>query len=256
MMCFKKKPVSPVFGEKTFLGFGINKYGGGNDLNGCVNDINDAEKKLISLFPEIQTAKFLDKEAKKDTFRFMLASAIEALPKDGTVVLITDCCFSGSITKSMVIKKKARFKPSGILPNMGKIKRLAKSDTAKWVTISGCGERQTSADALINGRYNGAFTYVALNLLKKGMTYRQWFDKIREQLPSATFEQAPTIEGFEYLVSRVVGDGPTLIVWYSGHGTYVKDRSGDEADGYDEALCLYDGNLVDDDLNYILRTIK
>jgi len=256
MMCFKKKNIDIAFGEKTFLGFGINKYGGGNDLNGCVNDINDAEKKFISLIPDITPAKFLDKEAKREVFRYQLAKAIEALPKNGTVVLVTDCCFSGSITRSVVIKKKARFKPSGILPNMGKIRKIAKSDTAKWITISGCGERQTSADAMINGRYNGAFTYVALTCLKKDMTYRQWFDKIREQLPSATFEQSPTLEGYDYLTYRVIGDGPTLIVWYSGHGTYVKDRGGDEADGYDEAICLYDGNLVDDDLNYILRTIK
>ncbi len=47
--------------------------------------------------------------------------------------------------------------------------------------------------------------------------------------------------------------GDTLIITYSGHGTWVPDSSGDEADGRDEALCPYDlatqGALIDDDLH-------
>lgn len=34
------------------------------------------------------------------------------------------------------------------------------------------------------------------------------------------------------------GSGDYFILYYSGHGTSVLDRSGDEADGKDEALCL------------------
>jgi len=47
-------------------------------------------------------------------------------------------------------------------------------------------------------------------------------------------------------------------VWisYSGHGSYVTDRSGDEDDGKDECLVPLDyaqsGVILDDDLNYIL----
>lgn len=39
-----------------------------------------------------------------------------------------------------------------------------------------------------------------------------------------------------------------LIVYFSGHGTYVKDRNHDEADGRDEALVFKDGAAIDDDL--------
>jgi hypothetical protein len=46
--------------------------------------------------------------------------------------------------------------------------------------------------------------------------------------------------------------GDTLVLTYSGHGTWVPDSSGDETDGRDEALCPYDistaGPLLDDDL--------
>lgn len=39
-----------------------------------------------------------------------------------------------------------------------------------------------------------------------------------------------------------------LVVYFSGHGMYVKDRNHDEADGRDEALVFKDGAAVDDDL--------
>jgi hypothetical protein len=47
--------------------------------------------------------------------------------------------------------------------------------------------------------------------------------------------------------------GDTLVITYSGHGTWVPDSSGDEPDGRDEALCPHDigsvGPLLDDDIN-------
>ena len=47
--------------------------------------------------------------------------------------------------------------------------------------------------------------------------------------------------------------GDTLVITYSGHGTWVPDMSGDEPDGRDEALCPYDlaskGALLDDDIH-------
>ena len=46
--------------------------------------------------------------------------------------------------------------------------------------------------------------------------------------------------------------GDTLVITYSGHGTWVPDSSGDEADGRDEGLCPYDvgtvGPLIDDQI--------
>jgi hypothetical protein len=51
-----------------------------------------------------------------------------------------------------------------------------------------------------------------------------------------------------------------VVISYSGHGTYIPDRNGDEADGKDECLCPSDfrisGLIKDDDLLYILRTFN
>ena len=44
--------------------------------------------------------------------------------------------------------------------------------------------------------------------------------------------------------------GDLLVVSYSGHGGQIPDRNGDEADdGLDETWCLYDGELLDDELH-------
>lgn len=50
--------------------------------------------------------------------------------------------------------------------------------------------------------------------------------------------------------------GDKIIIHYSGHGTYVADTNGDEIDGYDEALYLFDGPLIDDRMNDLLKRIK
>jgi metacaspase-1 len=52
--------------------------------------------------------------------------------------------------------------------------------------------------------------------------------------------------------------GDQIYVHYSGHGSYVKDTSGDELDGRDECICPVDyptaGFIIDDDLNAMLLT--
>lgn len=75
-------------------------------------------------------------------------------------------------------------------------------------------------------------------------------------------ERIPTkknvLKAFEWLTkgeSVVVGELPQaerLFLHYSGHGSHVKDTSGDEKDGQDEVICLLDSFLLDDDLRKYL----
>lgn len=53
------------------------------------------------------------------------------------------------------------------------------------------------------------------------------------------------------LASEELISGDILFLSYSGHGGFVLDRSGDEEDDrLDETWCLYDGQLLDDELKY------
>ncbi len=63
-------------------------------------------------------------------------------------------------------------------------------------------------------------------------------------------------------MARTVTSNDKVFIYYSGHGTQVQDTSGDEDDGYDEALTLYNlgsgedfGVLIDDDINILLRSL-
>jgi hypothetical protein len=42
--------------------------------------------------------------------------------------------------------------------------------------------------------------------------------------------------------------GDIFLLTYSGHGGQVPDRSNEEPDGQDETWCLYDGELIDDEI--------
>lgn len=56
--------------------------------------------------------------------------------------------------------------------------------------------------------------------------------------------------------SRKLDEGDLLFVYYSGHGGQLPDIDGDEEDGLDETWCLYDGQLIDDELHLLWSEFK
>lgn len=67
---------------------------------------------------------------------------------------------------------------------------------------------------------------------------------------------AAIVVGLHWLVDDAE-PGDVLVFHYSGHGSQVPDRHGDEADGLDEIICPYDLDwddpFTDDDLHDIVR---
>jgi hypothetical protein len=67
------------------------------------------------------------------------------------------------------------------------------------------------------------------------------------------------LKDLKYLVKKTEKDD-WLVFYYSGHGTWVPDVSGDEPDGRDEALYVYgrrkkDRILLDDDLREVISKL-
>lgn len=56
--------------------------------------------------------------------------------------------------------------------------------------------------------------------------------------------------------ARSLAGGDIFFLSYSGHGGQLPDQNGDEPDGLDETWCLFDGELVDDELNDQLANFK
>lgn len=48
--------------------------------------------------------------------------------------------------------------------------------------------------------------------------------------------------------TKTLRAGDIFMMSYSGHGGQIDDFNGDEADGKDETWCLYDGQMIDDEL--------
>lgn len=95
-----------------------------------------------------------------------------------------------------------------------------------WSGVLNASESDASAYANLAKSKN----YEVTTLLTK--------DATREKVISEISRAANTLKA-----------GDIFILGYSGHGGQIPDLNGDEEDGLDETICLYDGQLIDDELN-------
>ena len=151
-----------------------------------------------------------------------LRQTFDKLPAGVNFTIIMDCCHSGTNTRAIEppdVKVKQRYLPSPwnlaavesgrSLPNKVTrgLRRSVRSSrktkdivNAKLpeVLITGCRDTQTSADAFINGRFNGALTFALVDAMRKGkgrLTYKQLHDRATAVLKARKFEQVPQLEG-------------------------------------------------------------
>jgi hypothetical protein len=138
------------------------------------------------------------------------------------LTVIMDCCHSGTNTRAIVppdapIKERylpspstlkavesGRREPKKVSSELRASPRAARKarDIVKAelpeVLITGCRDTQTSADAFINGRYNGALTFGLVDAIRKSrgrLTYRELHDRASAVLKTRKFEQVPQLEG-------------------------------------------------------------
>lgn len=144
--------------------------------------------------------------------------------RDGVqFTVIMDCCHSGTITRAIQppdVKVKERFLPSPwdiaaaetgrsrSMRNVSSTLRRSRRNAREAndivnadmpeVLITGCRDTQTSADAFINNRYNGALTYglvEAIRATQGRLTYRELHDRASTIIKRKRFEQVPQLEG-------------------------------------------------------------
>lgn len=90
-----------------------------------------------------------------------------------------------------------------------------------------------------------------------------WADLLaREGYDVTVLTETPKAVAVERLKAMVAkaGWGDRIVFTYSGHGSWIPDRSGDEADHRDEVMCMADfrngGLLVDDEIQQIFSALK
>jgi hypothetical protein len=135
------------------------------------------------------------------------------------ILMISDSCNSGTVAKFAPIltpptakgkgapRRTVRFLPPGAYlsrRDMAKlgvrraIRRSSPPGRYAGLLMAGCQDTESSWDAYFQGRPNGAFTFVALRVLKSlsaRATYRDWYRAIRRELPSRQYPQTPNLYG-------------------------------------------------------------
>ena len=80
------------------------------------------------------------------------------------------------------------------------------------------------------------------------------FASVQSLLGSKATRQAVQ-DGIGQLAAEAL-PGDLVVLTYAGHGSQLPDYSGDEDDGADETWCLYDDQLVDDEIFELLSAFK
>jgi metacaspase-1 len=135
--------------------------------------------------------------------------------RDSKLVIIYDSCHSGTVSRMAPalstngFSRKAKFLPPSVFLPKQELEKIGRAMAKSFrsasapgryagLLMAGCQDKQVSYDAELNGKANGAFSYVALNALKKlkaTATYADWFKAIREKLPSEDYSQTPNLFG-------------------------------------------------------------
>jgi len=149
-----------------------------------------------------------------------LAEIFDQLNPAVSLEVLLDCCHSGTGLRGLIDfimtraanprNHRSRFLPPPIdiaCREDGEKKAmsinrllLANQYLSKPVLWAGCKSSQTSADAFIGGKYNGAFTYHLCEIIRRSegrISRAELIKRMRQDLKDADFEQEPQLETSE-----------------------------------------------------------
>jgi len=110
---------------------------------------------------------------------------LKTLPKNCNMIMIFDCCHSGTI---------ADLKFSYVRNSRVARTNNRKNDIkANVISISGCMDHQTSADAYIQNKFQGAMTFAFLQYFSKNIPIHQLINRMRQLLRRKQFPQYPIL---------------------------------------------------------------
>lgn len=120
------------------------------------------------------------------------------------VYIFSDSCNSGTVARfmpGMAINARTRYFPAEILtPGINvrnvRVRRELKSRTGVML-MSGCKDEESSWDAYINGKYQGAFSWAAQLSYNPHLTMREWHKTIQSIL-SGKFNQTPQLSASQW----------------------------------------------------------
>ena len=154
---------------------------------------------------------------------------LDALPAGVSMTVISDSCYSGSVTRAMDITRlgqpeheylkrrfldpklladAARTEPLPDAPGIRPRGRMAYPESGmNHVLLSGCMDWEISFDAQIEGIFQGAMSYHAIKAIRDGganLTYAELHERLQPMLDAAYYRQHPQLEGPDELKQRSI----------------------------------------------------
>lgn len=125
-------------------------------------------------------------------------------------VTISDSCHSGTLSRDLAgLDKVARFLPPERAITDERVLDLARQSVTvdepvvvsrgtsrnSGLLLAACREEEVAYDIEVDGRGQGAFTAAAFaSLAAASISYQDWYDTIRTQLPSRQYAQTPQLQ--------------------------------------------------------------
>ena len=151
----------------------------------------------------------------------ILATLFDKVPVGVNLTMISDSCHSGTITRDIGCNgNMVDSIPKRIIPpydirsrSLGlKIQKkrnlgMSREIVQNHVLLSGCKDNQTSSDAYIGGKYQGALSWALTTAIKENpnMTWLELHKIITDKLKSYT--QDPQLSGNDVLLNRKIFGG-------------------------------------------------
>jgi metacaspase-1 len=150
-----------------------------------------------------------------------LQAVFSDLPNDVLVEVFLDTCNSGTGLRAsdLIAGRQPKFLPAPTLDGevdlsqrfVVRVRELLAapaSGAPAPVLFAACADDQTAADALINGRYNGAFTFYLLQTIRAGKTAnrRALLKQVRSRLRTNRFTQRPQLEAAGFVKRAPIGE--------------------------------------------------
>lgn len=123
------------------------------------------------------------------------------------IVMIMDCCHSGTMIKAASLFNPGHVKvrylpPTKFVKNPKLVEAMTVASSVPKVNsvpggvlLAGCRDVEYSYDTSFGSRSNGAFTYFALEALKKSpVNYATWMKEVRKSLPTGKYPQTPQLQ--------------------------------------------------------------
>ena len=136
---------------------------------------------------------------------------LSKLPSGVKCILFIDACHSATMTREFSTKARSiqLTNARGYISPIKDIVREINVDPGMGdiILISGCKDNETSADAFINGRYNGALTFNFVNILRvaHSLTYSDLINTICQNIKIMGFEQNPQLSCKDTHLTEIFG---------------------------------------------------